>query len=259
MEGPTPVSALLHSATMVTAGVYLVIRCSYIFHCSLFGSFALLLVGSITAVFAGVVACFQWDIKKIIAYSTCSQLGLMFIACGSFNYKAALYHLVTHAYSKALLFLIAGLVIHFFSGEQDIRKMGSCANLLPYHYILFLFSNLSLIGFPFTSGFYSKELIINGLLIGNAWFSSSFLCLLFLFSSTALTCLYSFRLIYHVFWKPYSGTYTIVSKANLSFPHYLNCALLLLFVLSFTVGLLFRPYFMHEILFLSKSSAFSYS
>lgn len=182
----------------------------------------------------------------------------MFIACGSFNYKAALYHLVTHAYSKALLFLVAGLVIHFFSGEQDIRRMGSCSTFLPYLYVLFLFGSFSLIGFPFTSGFYSKEMIINEFLVSNTTFSTNFFCLVFLFSSTLLTSIYSFRLIYHVFVKPYSGYYTILAKSRGDLPHYLSFSLLGLFVVSFLVGDVLHSYFINENLFFLSSLSSPY-
>ena len=160
MEGPTPVSALIHAATMVTAGVYLVSRCSPIFEHSLLSLKLITIVGASTAFFASTIGLVQNDFKKIIAYSTCSQLGYMFFACGLSNYPLAIFHLSNHAYFKALLFLCSGSVIHAMSDEQDIRKMGGLRRILPFTYIMFLIGSLSLTGFPFLSGFYSKDLIL---------------------------------------------------------------------------------------------------
>ena len=160
MEGPTPVSALIHAATMVTAGVFLVVRCSPIFEYSQVALSLVTIVGMITAIFAASVALVQNDIKKIVAYSTCSQLGYMFFAAGIGAYHVAMFHLFTHAFFKALLFLGAGSVIHAFSDEQDIRNMGGVRKKLPYTYIFMLLGTLALTGFPFLSGFYSKDAII---------------------------------------------------------------------------------------------------
>ena len=160
MEGPTPVSALIHAATMVTAGVFLVVRCSPIFEYSQAALNLVAIVGIITAIFAASVALVQNDIKKIVAYSTCSQLGYMFFAAGVGAYHVAMFHLFTHAFFKALLFLGAGSVIHAFQDEQDIRNMGGVRKKLPYTYIFMLLGTLALTGFPFLSGFYSKDAII---------------------------------------------------------------------------------------------------
>ena len=160
MEGPTPVSALLHAATMVTAGVFLIIRCSPLFEYAPGVSIVMVLVGSVTAFFAATTAVVQNDIKKIIAYSTCSQLGYMIFACGFSGYSASLFHLVNHSFFKALLFLSAGAVIHGLSNEQDIRRMGGLAKVMPFTYTMFLIGSLALLGFPFLSGFYSKDLIL---------------------------------------------------------------------------------------------------
>jgi len=149
MEGPTPVSALLHAATMVTAGVFLIIRCSFLFEFSINMLVFICLIGSITSFFTGLIGLFQYDIKKIVAYSTCSQLGFMFVSCGLSNYSFALYHLFTHSFFKALLFLSCGSIIHSLNEEQDIRKMGGFYNYLPFTYISFLISLLSLSGFFF--------------------------------------------------------------------------------------------------------------
>ena len=160
MEGPTPVSALIHAATMVTAGVYLVTRCSPIFEYSVFSLKVITVIGASTAFFASTVGLVQNDFKKIVAYSTCSQLGYMFFACGLSNYSAAIFHLSNHAYFKALLFLCSGAVIHAMKDEQDIRKMGGLRRIMPYTYMMFLIGSLSLMGFPFLTGFYSKDFIL---------------------------------------------------------------------------------------------------
>ncbi|KAL9545789.1 NADH dehydrogenase subunit 5, partial [Mucor atramentarius] len=160
MEGPTPVSALIHAATMVTAGVYLLLRSSPILE---FGSTALILitwVGALTAFFAATTGLLQNDLKRVIAYSTCSQLGLLFLICGLSQYNVALFHLVNHAWFKALLFLSAGSVIHAMNDEQDLRKFGGLSRLLPFTYSMMVIGSLSLMALPFLTGFYSKDLII---------------------------------------------------------------------------------------------------
>ena len=201
MEGPTPVSALIHAATMVTAGVFLVVRCSPIFEYSQIALNTICIVGMTTAFFAATVAIVQNDIKKIIAYSTCSQLGYMFFAAGIGAYNVAIFHLFTHAFFKALLFLGAGSVIHSFNNEQDIRKMGGIWRKLPYSWGLMLVGTLALTGFPFFSGFYSKEAIIEF-----AYLKDSTLgyYIVFIGIFTALlTAIYSWRLVF----KTFHGTY----------------------------------------------------
>jgi proton-translocating NADH-quinone oxidoreductase chain L len=160
MEGPTPVSALIHAATMVTAGVFLIIRCSFFFEKSPTILFVIVIVGAITCFFAASIGIFQYDIKKVIAYSTCSQLGYMVFACGNSNFVGGLYHLYTHAFFKALLFLCAGSVIHAIADEQNMKRMGGLVKLLPFTYTCMLIGSLALTGFPFFSGFYSKDFII---------------------------------------------------------------------------------------------------
>ncbi|KAE9412692.1 hypothetical protein Angca_008619, partial [Angiostrongylus cantonensis] len=160
MEGPTPVSALIHAATMVTAGVFVLIRSSPLLEYSGSSLFLVGLFGGLTALFAGTVGLVQYDIKKVIAYSTCSQLGYMFFACGMSNYTVGLFHLFNHGFFKALLFLGAGSVIHALIDEQDMRKMGGLIKLLPLTYIAILVGSLSLTGFPFLTGFYSKEVVL---------------------------------------------------------------------------------------------------
>jgi NADH-quinone oxidoreductase subunit L len=160
MEGPTPVSALIHAATMVTAGVYLIARCHVLYELAPFTMYLISTVGAVTAIFAGSMAMVQYDIKRVIAYSTMSQLGFMFLAVGVGMYSIAMFHLMTHAFFKALLFLSAGSVIHGLNDEQDIRKMGGIRHSMPITHVTFLIGSLALAGFPLTSGFFSKEAII---------------------------------------------------------------------------------------------------
>ena len=160
MEGPTPVSALIHAATMVTAGVFFVARCSPLFELAEFTLSFITYVGVITCLFAASVALLQNDIKKIIAYSTCSQLGYMFFACGISAYSLGIFHLVTHAFFKALLFLSAGSVIHVCHHEQDINKLGGLYKKIPITYFLIILGSLALTGIPPFSGYFSKDLIL---------------------------------------------------------------------------------------------------
>lgn len=160
MEGPTPVSALIHAATMVTAGVFLIIRTSPLFELTSHGLLLTVLVGSFTAFFAATVGLAQNDLKKVIAYSTCSQLGYMVMICGLSNYSTGLFHLFNHAFFKALLFLSAGSVIHALLDEQDMRKMGTLVFITPFSYVAILVGSASLMGLPFLTGFYSKDFIL---------------------------------------------------------------------------------------------------
>jgi len=160
MEGPTPVSALIHAATMVTAGVFLLIKCSFIFEYAPKILVWVTFIGALTAFFSATVGLIQNDIKKVIAYSTCSQLGYMIFACGLSYYHVAFFHLSNHAFFKALLFLSAGSIIHSLSNEQDMRKYGALHKLLPFTSIMLLIGSLSLMGFPFLTGYYSKDLIL---------------------------------------------------------------------------------------------------
>ena len=203
MEGPTPVSALIHAATMVTAGVFLVIRCSPIFEYSQMALNIVATVGMATAFFAASVALVQNDIKKIIAYSTCSQLGYMFFAAGVGAYHVAIFHLFTHAFFKALLFLGSGCVIHSFYKEQDIRSMGGVWKKIPYTYVLMIIGTLALTGFPFLSGYYSKDAIIEfAYLKGNTigYFAAG----VGIFTAL-LTAIYSWRLIFKTFHGKYNN------------------------------------------------------
>ena len=203
MEGPTPVSALIHAATMVTAGVFVVVRCSPIFEYSPLTLNVITIVGMTTAFFAATVALVQNDIKKIIAYSTCSQLGYMFFATGVGAYNVAMFHLFTHAFFKALLFLGSGSVIHSFKDEQNINEMGAVYKKLPYTWVLMIIGTLALTGFPFLSGFYSKDAIIEfAYLKGNAagYYAAGIGILTALFTS-----IYSWRLIFKTFHGNYNN------------------------------------------------------
>jgi NADH-quinone oxidoreductase subunit L len=203
MEGPTPVSALIHAATMVTAGVFMVARCSPIFNLSPNAMALVAIVGALTAFFAGTVALVQRDIKRIIAYSAVSQLGYMFIACGVGAYTAAIFHLYTHAFFKALLFLGAGSVMHAMHGELDIYKMGGLKKHMPHTYWTFLLASLSIAGVPLFAGFFSKDEILwlafNGGVVGKfVWFIGAITAL--------MTAFYSFRIIYVAFHGEFRGT-----------------------------------------------------
>ncbi|KAF7117269.1 hypothetical protein RHSIM_RhsimMtG0004100 (mitochondrion) [Rhododendron simsii] len=160
MEGPTPVSALIHAATMVTAGVFMIARCSPLFEYSPTALVVITFAGAMTSFLAATTGILQNDLKRVIAYSTCSQLGYMIFACGISNYSVSVFHLMNHAFFKALLFLSAGSVIHAMSDEQDMRKMGGLASSFPFTYAMMLMGSLSLIGFPFLTGFYSKDVIL---------------------------------------------------------------------------------------------------
>jgi len=197
MEGPTPVSALIHAATMVTAGVFLLARCSHLFEFSALILNFIMCVGAMTAFFAATTGLFQNDIKKVIAYSTCSQLGYMIFACGLSSYDVGIFHLSNHAFFKALLFLGAGSIIHAVSDEQDMRKLGALKIFLPFSYSIMFIGSLALIGFPFLSGFYSKDVILE---VAYARFTT-FSCFCYILGSLAAFCtsFYSTRLLFLVF------------------------------------------------------------
>ena len=197
MEGPTPVSALIHAATMVTAGVFLVARCSPIFEFSATALTMVTLVGAATALFAATIALTQNDIKKIIAYSTCSPLGYMFFACGVSAYSAAIFHLATHAFFKALLFLGAGSVIHAMHHEQNIQKMGGIWKKIPITYVMMWIGSLALAGFPPFAGFYSKDVILEAAYMSHSHFGK--LAYWMGISAAFLTAFYSWRLLFLTF------------------------------------------------------------
>lgn len=212
MEGPTPVSALIHAATMVTAGVFLLVRCSYIIEFSLIALFFITLIGACTAFFAATTGLFQNDIKRIIAYSTCSQLGYMVFACGLSSYEVGIFHLSNHAFFKALLFLGAGSIIHALADEQDLRKMGGLKQLLPFSYAIMLIGSLALIGFPFLAGFYSKDVILE-LSFMSYSLTGHFS---FILGTLAAFCtaFYSMRILFLVFLSPANGNKNIIFNAH---------------------------------------------
>jgi len=200
MEGPTPVSALIHAATMVTAGVFLVIRSSFFFEHSSNVLVFISLIGGFTCLFAAIIGIFQFDIKKIVAYSTCSQLGYMFFSCGLSNYNVSLFHLFNHAFFKALLFLSMGSIIHALSDEQDLRRMGGLVKLLPFTYIMVMVGSIALLGIPFFAGFYSKDMILE-FTFAIFLIEAQYIYILGLIAAFC-TAFYSTRLIYWVFLAP---------------------------------------------------------
>ena len=243
MEGPTPVSALIHAATMVTAGVFLVVRCSPIFEYSQIALNIICIVGMTTAFFAATVALVQNDIKKIIAYSTCSQLGYMFFAAGIGAYNVAIFHLFTHAFFKALLFLGAGSVIHSLNNEQDIRKMGGIWRKLPYSWGLMIVGTLALSGFPFFSGFYSKEAIIEfAYLKGNTL--GYYVVAIGIFTAL-LTAIYSWRLIFKTFHGTYENKELKIDSIHES-PYVMLVPLIVLAIGSIFAGFFFKELFIGQ-------------
>ena len=248
MEGPTPVSALIHAATMVTAGVFLVVRCSPIFEYSQVALNFVTIVGMITAIFAASIALVQNDIKKIVAYSTCSQLGYMFFAAGVGAYHVAMFHLFTHAFFKALLFLGAGSVIHAFKDEQDIRNMGGVRKKLPYTYAFMLLGTLALTGFPFLSGFYSKDAIIEFAYLKNSTLGNYAATIGII--TAFLTSIYSWRL----FFKTFHGTYNN-KKIQINETH--ESPLVMLIPLVFLgIGAIFSGYIFKSIFIGNHSNEF---
>ena len=240
MEGPTPVSALIHAATMVTAGVFLIIRCSFFFEFSPNILKIIVYVGSTTAFFAACTGLFQNDMKKVIAYSTCSQLGYMIFACGLSAYDIAIFHLSNHAFFKALLFLGSGSIIHAVNNEQDMRKLGGLKSKLPFSYSVILIGSLALIGFPFLTGFYSKDLILEAAYAKNfnfSLFSYILGCL-----AAFCTSFYSTRLLFMVFLAEPNGSKNILLKAHESSLR-IGFPLFILAILSITIGYLSKDLF----------------
>jgi len=235
MEGPTPVSALIHAATMVTAGVFLIIRCSYLFELCSNILDVLCVVGSLTAFFGASVGLFQNDMKKIIAYSTCSQLGYMVFACGLSNYNVAIFHLSNHAFFKALLFLGAGSIIHSVADEQDIRRLGGLLRLLPFAYSTGLIGSLALIGFPFFAGFYSKDSLLEVSFSLHTF--TGLVCYLLGSFSALFTAFYSTRLLVLVFLSNTNSVKQLVFGVHESSTR-IKISLFLLTLLSILVGFL---------------------
>jgi len=240
MEGPTPVSALIHAATMVTAGVFLITRCSFIIEYSTFSLSVISFIGAFTALFAATTGLFQNDLKKIIAYSTCSQLGYMIFACGLSSYDVGIFHLSNHAFFKALLFLCAGCVIHAVNDEQDLRKLGGLKRLLPFSYATMLVGSLALTGFPFLSGFYSKDVILE---LAYAKYSlQGHFCYYLGLAAAFCTAFYSTRLLYLTFLSEPNGVKQILLKAHE--PSYkMSIPLIVLTIFSCLFGFIFKDLF----------------
>ena len=254
MEGPTPVSALIHAATMVTAGIFLVARCSPLFEMSPSILSFITYIGASTAFFAATVALVQNDIKRIVAYSTCSQLGYMFVALGSGAYQIAIFHLFTHAFFKALLFLGSGSVIHAVSDEQDIRKMGGLYKLIPFTWIVMLIGTLGLTGAPLLSGYYSKDGIIEAAFVSQT--EGHFYAFYLLVFSALLTSFYSWRLIFLTFNGKSNISTEIFSKIHES-PKVMLFPLIVLSILTIFSGIYFVDYFMsHDYQFLWQTAIY---
>ena len=258
MEGPTPISALIHAATMVTAGVFMLARMSPLFELSTSALSFVLIIGSITAISTGLLGLVQYDIKRVIAYSTLSQLGYMVVAAGVSAYSASLFHLMTHAFFKALLFLAAGSVIVALHHEQDIRKMGGLRSKLPTTYITSLIGSLALIGFPGFSGFFSKDALIEAVSHSSVYASDfAYYCVLI---GVLITSLYTFRLFFLVFHGRLKDENVSVKEPQLSilFP------LILLAIPSMFIGwptigpLVFDDFFANSIIQPSSNDIFGY-
>lgn len=233
MEGPTPVSALIHAATMVTAGVFLIVRTSFLYEYAPAILQFVTVLGACTAFFASSVGLLQNDLKRVIAYSTCSQLGYMVFSCGLSDYAVGVFHLANHAFFKALLFLGAGAVIHAVNDEQDMRKMGGLKNLVPFTYSVMTVGSLALIGFPFLAGFYSKDLILE-LAYGRFTSYSHFSYFLGTFGAF-LTAFYSTRLACLTFLVKPNGYKSVIGFAKETFS-YIFIALCFLTIPSIFVG-----------------------
>ena len=236
MAGPTPVSALIHAATMVTAGIYMIVRSNVFYSISEVASETVAIVGVITALFAATIGLFQNDIKKILAYSTVSQLGLMFLGLGVGAYSSAVFHVTTHAFFKALLFLGAGSVIHAMGGEQDIRKMGGLNGKIKITFITMLIGTIAISGLPPFSGFFSKDEIL-----AHTYEHSKLLWLLGMFASM-LTAFYMFRLLFLTFFGKFRGTHDQANHLHES-PSSMTIPLIILAILSVVGGLIGLPEF----------------
>ena len=242
MEGPTPISALIHAATMVTAGIFMCVRMSPLFEFSQTALIVILIIGTLTCVMMGMIGIVQNDIKRIIAYSTLSQLGLMMSAIGVSAYSAAIFHLMTHAFFKALLFLGAGSVITGMHHEQNIKKMGGVGKYMPITYTTMLFATLALIGFPGFSGFFSKDLILE-CIKASKLFGANYLYYLVL-SSVFITSLYSFRMFFLVFHNNYSKIkiYNNLKESSI----FIIFPLIILTIPSIMSGWLFIDYILQD-------------
>lgn len=247
MEGPTPVSALIHAATMVTAGIFLLLRTVHLLKYDEKSLLLISFLGAITAFIAATIGLFQNDIKKVIAYSTCSQLGYMTLSCGLNNYSGSLFHLMNHAFFKALLFLSAGAIIHSMLDQQDVRRMGMLLKYLPVSYLMILIGSLTIMGIPFLTGFYSKDFILEYV------YSSNISLNFFLYSlsilSACLTSFYSIKLLFLTFYNTHNSYFNVLynKKKNIIFIHESNIliliALIILFFGSIFIGFIFKDLF----------------
>ena len=247
MEGPTPVSALIHAATMVTAGVFLLLRSVHILKYDVNSLLLVSFLGGITSFVAATIGLFQNDIKKIIAYSTCSQLGYMVLSCGLNNYSGSLFHLMNHAFFKALLFLSAGAIIHSMLDQQDVRRMGMLLKYLPVSYIMILVGSLTIMGIPFLTGFYSKDFILEYVYSSNV-FLSFFLYWLGIVSA-ALTSFYSIKLLFLTFYNVHNSYFNILYNRSTKLivihesKFLILTALIILFMGSVFIGYVFKDLF----------------
>lgn len=243
MEGPTPVSALIHAATMVTAGVFLVCRFSPVFEYAPTASMVVTYVGAATAIFAATIGMTQYDIKRVIAYSTMSQLGYMFFAAGVGAYGAAMFHLMTHAFFKALLFLGAGSVIHGMSGEQDMRKMGGIYKLIPVTYVLMWIGSLALAGIPFFAGYYSKDMILESAFAAHT--TQGQIAFVIGVIAAGMTAFYSWRVILMTFHGKANADDETMHHVHES-PQIMLVPLYILGAGAVLAGFVFFPYFVGE-------------
>lgn len=240
MEGPTPVSALIHAATMVTAGVFMLARMSPVFEYAPDALAFVTVMGALTAIVAATIGMTQFDIKRVIAYSTMSQLGYMFFAIGVSAYPAAIFHLFTHAFFKALLFLCAGSVIHAVEGEQDMRNMGGLAGHIKQTYVLMWIGSLALAGVPFFAGYYSKDMIIEAAF--GAHSGIGYYAFIMGVAAAVLTAFYSWRLLFMTFHGHFRGDHHVIEHAHESPP----VMLVPLYILS--LGALFAGYVFHDMM-----------
>ena len=244
MEGPTPVSALIHAATMVTAGVFMIARMSPMFEFAINTNIFITFIGASTAIFAASIALTQNDIKRVIAYSTCSQLGYMFFAAGVGAYNASIFHLMTHGFFKALLFLSAGSVIHAMHHEQDMRKMGGLHSKIPFTAVMMWIGSLAIIGFPYFSGYYSKESILE-----NTYFASNYMSNFAYFVgilTALLTAFYSWRLLFMTFYGTSRSEKEVYKNAHES-PWSMRIPLILLAFGSIFAGIFFAEYYIGDL------------
>lgn len=247
MAGPTPVSALIHAATMVTAGIYMIVRTNVLYTLSPEAGYMVAIIGVATAMFAATIGIKQNDIKKVLAYSTVSQLGYMFAALGVGAYETGMFHVITHAFFKALLFLCAGSVIHAMSGEQDIRKMGGLRKKLPITHFTFLIGTLAISGFPPLAGFFSKDEILAKV----HEHSHGFILFTILAITSVITAFYMFRLYWLTFWGGFRGTTHQASHLHES-PKSMTIPLMILAVFAAISGFIGMPHVLHAPHLLNK-------